>query len=825
MENNENTPKIKKRKISDEARDSKRYFKNINNNLNKDEARANNSRGNRYSLFVQNIVNSQRIKSLEKRKREAKNIKEKENEKNIKEKEEEKNTEKEKEKENNLDKKTTYKEKFQRSGKPKETFQSTSKNPKINEILQKLRESEESKNTSGNNNVHVGKIDFNLINIFMGKKNNKANDDENNIYEPKVKNYVDKLNKILRERTKSEGNNKKQVLKIKKNKKEIILIDDNHKKNDNSSSSLSEDEYEEIRGDKIKRKKYYNNQIMQEDNCNTFYISGNHQEKYLNQKSNINYSNFSFKSMKIKDNIYKKNKKSKTIEYIPKNQTSFSILCEQLKKNEKSTYSNFVNSIKLHYIKSNKNKMKRKRTTEDSIETERNLKNKYFDIHGFDRKKRKMSIYDILKKRNISIISEEPLSNRSRISRSIKLVNKQRSKEMKIIKEQPKIHKYNEMVKYIIYSTVSTIKKVKGFDLKDLKISKIENFDLIIKEKPKEINTKPKNNTMIIKKENDIEIYAYKKKKTNSIHRNKNSFHKKNSDNKHLKINTNSFSLTDRTNNNKPVSNIKTSINVENKTKVNKKLSINKYTFAKKNSKKKQNKSTERRQIKSSILFGESSSLSEEDENEAIKDEDEKREIKEKKPIKIYQYDNLLLNYPTNTGSENKTKKISKNIDENSTSIVKHKLFIKENISNNKTENKYLYTDKDINETRSLLKRKLRTNNKLLNEEMTSSKKEINKVKMSEVKIKKFKSKNLLAEKHTNSEIKKNNNLKNKKYVVKTAKIKQFHKHRNYNTNILNNSNITLQNTIVNHNTYNYYLNDQEKLSSIKGNIFSKNRK
>ena len=108
---------------------------------------------------------------------------------------------------------------------------------------------------------------------------------------------------------------------------------------------------------------------------------------------------------------------------------------------------------------------------------------------------------------------------------------------------------------------------------------------------------------------------------------------------------------------------------------------------------------------------------------------------------------------------------------------------------------------------------------------MTSSKKEINKVKMSEVKIKKFKSKNLLAEKHTNSEIKKNNNLKNKKYVVKTAKIKQFHKHRNYNTNILNNSNITLQNTIVNHNTYNYYLNDQEKLSSIKGNIFSKNRK
>lgn len=84
---------------------------------------------------------------------------------------------------------------------------------------------------------------------------------------------------------------------------------------------------------------------------------------------------------------------------------------------------------------------------------------------------------------------------------------------------------------------------------------------------------------------------------------------------------------------------------------------------------------------------------------------------------------------------------------------------------------------------------------------------------MNKAKIRKFKSKNLLNEKQKISGNKKSTNLNNKKFIDKTAKIKHFNKQKNFNSDYINNSNIILQNTTVNHTTYNYYLNSQDKLN------------
>ena len=135
--------------------------------------------------------------------------------------------------------------------KPKESFYSTSKNPKINEILRKLKESEENGKVNVNNNTSIGKIDSNKINTFLGKNKFLAGEKltypdsryyENNIYESKVKNYVDELNqKIMKERTASEGNKNKKTRKIKKEKKDLENIND-----DENQDIYSDNEYDGI---------------------------------------------------------------------------------------------------------------------------------------------------------------------------------------------------------------------------------------------------------------------------------------------------------------------------------------------------------------------------------------------------------------------------------------------------------------------------------------------------------------------------------------------------------------------------------------------------
>ena len=189
---------LKKRKKSSELRESKIVSKKLSDSIN-DTGHKVNSKTNVYSNFIKNLVKAKKFKSLEKRGKKSSMD----------------------EQEKRKEKKLTYMEKYKKMNKPKESFYSTSKNPKINEILRKLKESEENGKVNVNNNTSIGKIDSNKINTFLGNKNEDSRYYENNIYESKVKNYVDKLNqKIMKERTTSEGNKNKKTRKIKKEKKD-----------------------------------------------------------------------------------------------------------------------------------------------------------------------------------------------------------------------------------------------------------------------------------------------------------------------------------------------------------------------------------------------------------------------------------------------------------------------------------------------------------------------------------------------------------------------------------------------------------------------------
>ena len=437
-----------------------------------------------------------------------------------------------------------------------------------------------------------------------------------------------------------------------------------------------------------------------------------------------------------------------------------------------------------------------------------------------------MSIYDILKKRKISIISEDRFSgNRSRNSRSIKLVDRDRFKNIETIEEKqekPEIVQYNDMVKYIVYTSVATIKKKEKFILKDLVMAKVADIALISVDKSSEIKDEERNgnNYMIIEKKNDIEIVGNRKKNSNSIKRNKNSLH-----NKEGKNVINNSSLNNKRNN-KQETNLRISIKSDNKAKMNNTLLINKQTLQ---SIKRENKSTERRHLKSFLLFDNHNSSDEEEEKvqekEPEKEIDSKNEFKQiTNSKKLNQFDELFHSYATNYKKQNLPRKISKSMAEeeitNRTSISK-----KNNVIRNMNRQS-IFTDKETNESRALFKKKLLTSNKLLDDEMDLSKKKIYKIKTNKAKIKKFISKKNLTEKQpSNVGKRKNVYLNNKKYIEKNAKIRQFPKKRNINSDYINNSNIILQNTTVNHTTYNYYLNEQDKSTTSKKNNGYKKKK
>ena len=769
MENLSCETPYKNQNDTSEDIDSKLIIQKLNDNLPADKGKQKLTKLNRYSLFVKNLVKSKRFKSTEKR-RKKESIDEQEKKK---------------------EKKPIYLNKYRRISKPKVTFQTTSKNPKINEILKKLRESEERGNTVGKNNVNVGKIDSNKINKFLGFRDSQVNNDiENNFHKSKVKNYVEQLNKkIMMDKTSSEDNKNRTINKIKKNLKEKEFKEENKE----NSRTSSDDEYKSIRKDKME---YSNNnqEILKDENSNNFNIKNTVEEKYINQKNNIDYFKFSFNSYTINDKNYKKKKKSNPILYLPKNQISFSILSEiSLSKPRKKSF------IYPKRKKSIKTKNKSKKSSDNLNETEGKEKVKLYEIVGFDHKKRRMSILDILKKRKISIISEDQLPhNRTKVSRSIKLVNKEKNIN---IEEKPEIVKYNDMVKYIVYTSVTTIKKNGKFNLKELVMTKVIDIQFIVKKTDNNINKddKKENDYMKIEKKNDIDIVGNKKGSFNSIKRKKISFHGKEN---------NSSSLINTKNNKEE---LRISLDTDNKIKITK-----------------ENKSTGRRHLKSFLIFESLSSSNEDVEKDQSKDKkteskNDKKQLTNSK--RLNPLDELFHIYTTNYKEQKIKKKISKSMEEeeiiNKINISKKNKPLKKNM-----ERKSIYTDTETNKSRALFKKKLLASNKLIDDIMSLSKTKVSKIKTNKAKIKKFISKKDLKEKKSFSfEKRKNINLKNKKPTDKNAKIKQFHGQRNINTDYINNSNIILQNTTVNHTTYNYYLNDQDKSKTSKKNNNYKKKK
>ena len=256
MEYSRNDTPNKKRKNTGEDLDNNLILQKLSGNIPTESGKQKLVKMHRYILFVKNLAKSKKFKSLEKRRK--------------------KSSMDDQEKKKQKQKKPTYSEKFRRTSKPKVTFQSTSKNPKINEILKRLRESEERGNMIEKNNTNVGKIDSNKINKFLGFRDSRVNteDIENTFNNSKVKNYVDQLNKkILMEETSNENSNKKKVNRINKIKKNLKNKEFNIQNKEHSESS-SDDEYQNIR-----------NTNTNNNNINNFNTPKKDQEKYLNQKS------------------------------------------------------------------------------------------------------------------------------------------------------------------------------------------------------------------------------------------------------------------------------------------------------------------------------------------------------------------------------------------------------------------------------------------------------------------------------------------------------------------------------------------------------------
>ena len=265
----------------------------------------------KYSILIKNLVRSKRVKNFEKRKK----------------------------KEYGEKRRQIFLEKFNRNYKQNETFQSTTKNPKINEILRKLKESQGTSSNKEENKNNIGKIDNNKINKFL-ESDSMCNNKNEIMSGSKVKDFIAELNKNLNSKNDNQSNyDKKNNYIPKKNKinNKVINNDDTDKKENN----IDKEEDNKLEG----------------DNYNSLQDTETNQE--LNKKSNIVYRKFKFNYFKIKDKKYKMKQKSKKNELIPKNQINFTIISQiEIQKQE---IRRIRNSIKKGKINERNNKIKVKK--------------------------------------------------------------------------------------------------------------------------------------------------------------------------------------------------------------------------------------------------------------------------------------------------------------------------------------------------------------------------------------------------------------------------------------------------------------------------------
>ena len=555
------------------------------------------------------------------------------------------------------------------------------------------------------------------------------------------------------------------------------------------------------------------------------------------------------------------------VELKTEKQTEFTLLNEKEKERIRNIIKNKGNSNIMVKIKNNFKILNKPNVTnkKKSMEYSQNCKNEYqkvdnsnarkYEIVGYNKKAKRMSIIDILKKRKISIISEQPFKTSTFLDKIKNAKNKENKKifnnpKLEEIEENPEIIKDSNGIKYMIFSCSTVIRK-SIINPKDLVISNevnvtIKGFIQLMneekerereREKEKELE-KAKTN---LKKADKNVIGEYKKRKVNSNFIAKNKYLLKNMSNKakdksNAKENLNKSSGLIKKNNqkdNKQAFNLDKSVQINKnaiknrmlsggniyKDRYNKSIEANNIPNApnKKQKNKKYEDENDNRAIKPPILTKYSSSNEEEEEEEEKEKEEEKEseniqinheEFKTKKPNK---FDELLHAYGTNHDYEIKKVKYSKDPNTNAQkSKDDMKLNSRNNAMKNTVNSKNIYTDKETNRIRSEFKRKL-THNQYRNKEENEDNdmKIFHKVKTNKAKIKKFKTKNEYDESDKMALSKKDTG--NTRPHGNKAKIRYFPNYTRNNISDYEYNNIILQNSTYNQTTYNYYINDIKK--------------
>ena len=817
----------------------------------------------RFSVLVSDSI--KRTKSIEKKKKESledlmkklnKNKKkspEKKRQRTVQIKEDSNKKEK-KEKSTDEPRKPRKPSYYDKYYKPKETFHSTSKNPKINEILNKLKESGTLK-LPDDTNSNVGKIDSNKIqkyNKLLAQE--KYRDQHKKVVQPKIKAVIEKIknssdqssaiisssnlpmkidpssNKqyfktetnLDKESDNKDINKEKEIEKGKKKKKKkrhrrkSYNSEEDSEESEESEEESEEEEkesssYEEERRRRKKKKKKKEKdkeKQVKQNKFNNLVISNNEltvggsqkydgfsltierdpdQEKYKNKKSNINYQKFSFNYYEIgeKDFKSKNNKKSKKkVELIPQNEIeitlyneieiekqrkfvknkghTITIIKDKKKSNQPNTKNPKIKSLQYESDNSGRE------TDNDNDEKEHN-KNNYrkYEIVGYNNKAKRMSIMDILKKRKISIVSEEPFKTSTFLD---KIKNdKKNNKPKRVfndayiiptmlerISERPEIKEYSKGVKYIVFKTSLAIKKrnKKNWHPEEFEESNEVNITLkgflqLMREererererenqKKKEIEPYRKNkvNSNYIVK-NKIPVISKSRDKSRDNANKSSSLMKKNLKNK--KGITVSFTLDKSVDqggqsNNKSTRDKILTGDLMNKSNTGN-LNSRGYNSSSKNQKPNNRKEdNDNRAIKPPVFSRYSSSEDEEEEEE--EDDDEEKE-EEKEDVQVIQeqskikkpnkFDELLHAYGTNYDYEIKKVKFTENNKSNGNEGKNRKKDdtrlrsnSRNNVMKNRVDSENIYTDKRTNEIRKSFKKKL-TNNQYVNNEDDSN--------------------------------------------------------------------------------------------------------
>jgi len=524
---------------------------------------------------------------------------------------------------------------------------------------------------------------------------------------------------------------------------------------------------------------------------------------------------------------------------------------------DKTNLKKLNNKPNIHHKKSSE-----QYNTENSENEEDNDDNnnyRKYEIKGYNKKPKRMSIIDILKKRKISIISEQPFKT-SRFLDTIK--NKENKKKFKnpklnLVIEKPEIQKYDIGIRYLMFTSSYTRKKKDKWHPDEFELSNEVNINLKgylqlmreereremqkekerkekeKEEKEKEKREKEKENLNMNDNKNAIEGYKKKKIISNYVIKNKNSLTINNKSMDKYKNKTKEPSLIKKNikqNNNK---NHKVTFTLDRSAQIKKNsltdkikskdknnnnnnrintTSFNINTSNKKQKTKNKRNDDDNRAIKPPILSKYSSSEEEEEEEEEEEKEEEKEfdntqndeeEVKGRKPNR---FDELLHAYGTNY--DYKKDKLSKEKNNGKNIKNEERRYLRNNALKNNINSKNIYTDEKTNQIRKTFKRKLTHHNAYKNVEQDEiGQKNFHKIKTNKAKIKRFKTKN--ENEYDDNESNVSKKSRNKKPHGNKAKIRKF---PNNEKNIINDyeyNNIILQNSTYNQTTFNYYANDK----------------